>query len=64
MDVAETMITRKAIYSPQKPNMERIIIMSNDSDVIGMAVCYGSTLLKNVPELGVQSAAETFSADT
>ena len=44
----------------QNQNMERIIIMSNDSDVIGMAICYRSTLLNNVPELGVQSSAETF----
>ena len=44
-----------AIYSVQKQKATRVIVMSNDSDVIVMAIYYGNSLLKDV-ELWMNTA--------
>ena len=48
------------IYSVQNEYVDRVVIHSNDTDIIVICLYYAATILQNLPELWVRTAAETY----
>lgn len=57
---ADTRVILHTIYSVQNDSVDRVIIHGNDTDIIIMCVYYAATLLKQLPELWVRTAPETY----
>jgi len=49
-----------AIYSVQNEGVDRVVIHGNDTDIIVICLYYATTILQNLPELWVRTAAETY----
>ena len=57
---ADTRVVLHSIYSVQNEDVERIIIHANDTDIVVICVYYASTLLRDLPELWVRTARDSY----
>ena len=57
---ADTRVVLHSIYSVQNEDVERIIIHANDTDIVIICVYYASTLLRDLPELWVRTARDSY----
>ena len=48
------------IYSVQNDGVDRVVIHGNDTDIIVICVYYAASILEDLPELWVRTAAETY----
>lgn len=57
---ADTRVILHSVYSVQNEGVERVIIHANDTDVIITCVYYAATLLRDLPELWVRTARDSY----
>ena len=57
---ADTRVILHSIYSVQHDHVERLIIHANDTDVIVLVIYYASNLLKDVPEIWIRTARDSY----
>lgn len=57
---ADTRVILHFVYSVQNEGVERVIIHANDTDVIITCVYYAATLLRDLPELWVRTARDSY----
>lgn len=56
----DTRIILYTLYSVQNDWVERVVIHANDTYIITMCFHYGATYLRNLPELWVRTAENTY----
>ena len=57
---ADTIVVLHSIYIVQNEDVERIIIHANDTDIVVICVYYASKLLRDLPELWVRTARDSY----
>ena len=57
---ADTRVMLHAIYSVHNEGVDMVVIHGNDTDIVVICLYYAATILQNLPELWVRTAAETY----
>ncbi|XP_030833483.1 uncharacterized protein LOC105441519 [Strongylocentrotus purpuratus] len=57
---ADTRVILHTLYSVQNDKVERVVIHANDTDIIITCLHYGATYLKDLPELWIRTAKDSY----